>query len=94
MAVAVTGPRDADRADSAPAVYGAIADAAGQGTAQRSLQAAGSKRQYLLAVGEEEAGRDFVVAAVKFAVPVRGELIFGVFAGLAHNELCRIPDRS
>src|SRR4029077_15661929 len=70
------------------------ADAASQGSAERGLQSASAERQQLLGIGEEETGRDLVVSPMKFAIPVRRELVLSVFSRLAHDERSRLPWRA
>src|SRR5882762_1681045 len=62
------------------------ADAAGECAAEGSLEAACAEGKKRFRIGEEEAGGNFVLAATEFAVPVGGELVVGVFSGLADNE--------
>ena len=54
------------------------------------MKVATAKREEGLRIGEKEAGGKFIGASVEFAVPVRGELVIGVFAGTADGE--RIGD--
>src|ERR1700730_10445527 len=63
------------------------ADAAGKGAAKGSLEAAGAEGKQGFRIGEKEAGGDFILAAVKFAIPVGGGLVVGVFSRLASNEV-------
>src|ERR1700704_4723388 len=62
------------------------ADAAGECAAEGSLEAACAEGKKRFRIGEEEAGGNFVLPATEFAVPVGGELVVGVFSGLADNE--------
>src|SRR6195256_2555031 len=62
------------------------ADAAGECAAEGSLEAACAEGKKRFRIGEEEAGGNFVLAATEFAVPVGGELVVGVFSGLADNK--------
>src|SRR5438046_9764209 len=62
------------------------ADTAREGAAKGSLQPAGAKGQQRFRIGEEEAGGEFVLAAPKFAIPVRGELVVRVFSRPADAE--------
>src|SRR6267378_2107394 len=66
------------------------ADTAGEGAAERSLEAARAEGKQRFRIGEEEAGGDFVLAATEFAVPVGGELIVSVFSRLVDNEGTRV----
>src|SRR5712664_1040579 len=65
------------------------ADTAGKCAAEGSLEAAGTEGKKRFRIGEEEAGGDFVLSATKFAVPIGGELVVGVFSRLADNEGAR-----
>src|SRR6267143_3253519 len=66
------------------------ADTAGEGAAERSLEAARAEGKQRFRIGEEEAGGDFVLAATEFAVPVGGELVVSVFSRLADKEGTRV----
>src|SRR5882724_1798758 len=65
------------------------ADAAGQGTTERSLQASGAEGEYRFGIGEEKSRGNFVLSAAKFAVPICGELVVGIFAGFAGDKSTR-----
>src|SRR5260221_9799515 len=61
------------------------ADAALQSAAERSLQPSSAERQERFGVGEKETSTQFVLAVIEFAVPIRRELIVGIFARPAEN---------
>src|SRR2546430_16563236 len=67
-------------------VEAGAADTAREGATKGSLQPAGAKGEQRFRIGEEEAGGDFVLAAPKFPIPVRGELVVRVFSRLADDE--------
>ena len=60
--------------------------AAADAAAERGLQASGAEGNVGFKILKEETGGKLVVGVVKFAVPVSGELIVGVGAGLADSE--------
>src|SRR6201981_1226134 len=62
------------------------ADAAGECAAERFRQVTAAEGEESFGVGVEETRRNFVLAAVEFAVPVRGELIVGVLTRSADCE--------
>ncbi len=61
-------------------------DAGGQGAAEGFLEVAATEGQEAFGIGEEEADGKFVLTVAKFAVPIGGELVVGVFSGAADGE--------
>jgi hypothetical protein len=53
------------------------------GATQGGRETAGPERQQGFKIGKEEAFREVVFSAAELAVPVGGELINGVLAGMA-----------
>src|SRR5437867_10463697 len=68
-------------------------NAAGQCSAQRSLQSAGPERQTRFGVREKESSRKLVITGAKLTVPSCSELIVGIAARFADHKrsfwICR-----
>src|SRR5882724_7360103 len=67
-------------------IQGRGADAAGERAAKRFLEVARSKREEAFGIRKEESSSDFVLAVVKFPVPVGRKLIVREFPRVADGE--------